>query len=70
MCNNRLQSALQVSVSLASEDTEEREVRALLKAKEDLGINDLLIITLDEERTIERHGIAIRCVPFFKWALE
>ena len=68
--HKQLQTAVQVSVSLANKDTQEREVRALLKAKEELGIADLLIITLDEERLIEQQGSVIKCVPFYKWAID
>ena len=69
MNNQRIHSAVQVCCSLADESTLRREVRALLAAERELGIKELMIITLDEEKTIKEQGCTIRCLPFFKWAL-
>lgn len=62
--------AVQVCENLNTAETAEREVSALAAASVYFGISEALIITLNEERTIQRNGITIRVVPAAKWLLE
>ncbi|NJE26397.1 ATP-binding protein [Thermococcus sp. MV5] len=48
----------------------EREVYALIRASRELGCNDLLIITWDQEEVIKEKGKEIKIVPLWKWLLS
>jgi len=61
--------AIQVSYSIADAATKQREVRALLKLAEVYEVQQLEIITYDEEITIEENGVVIRVLPVWKWLL-
>ena len=61
---------IQVSYDMSSPDTRAREVKALLKASEELRCNDLLIITMGEEGLEKAKGKAIKIVPLWKWLLR
>lgn len=63
--------AVQVSYRIgdSSSDTYKREVGALQKLPSALSCSKRLIITYDEERTIEDANGVIEVVPYWKWAL-
>ena len=62
-------TAIQVSYSL--ESAEEREVRSLITfADKTEGIQRLLIVTFEEEKTIEKNGHIIEVVPLHKFFLS
>ena len=61
---------IQVSYSLDDPDTLQRETEALTKVAKHLNVNDLLIITKDEETVLEKDGKTIKVVPLWKWMLE
>lgn len=52
-----------------SRATRKREVDGLIDAAESLGCEDLIVITHDEETSIDREGHRIRVVPAWKWLL-
>ncbi len=59
---------IQVSYRISDESTKEREVNALQKAMRQLGINDAIIITLDDEQEIILDANRqIRVIPAWKW---
>jgi hypothetical protein len=59
---------IQVSYSIESEPTRNRELRNLIKASDLLGCEDLLIITWnDDERYIELDDHQIKILPLYKW---
>ena len=60
---------IQVSYSLADPETLRRETDALIKVSNRLDVNDLLIITKDEETILEQDGKTINVVPLWKWVL-
>lgn len=60
---------IQVSVSIKDEQTRKREVRALEKAIEELGLKTGTIITLDEKEVIEINGKKINVVPIWEFLL-
>lgn len=62
--------AVQVSYSLKEEETRRREVSALLKLAGVLKADKLLIITYDEEETIQEDGREITVISIWKWLLE
>ncbi|MCR5070152.1 MAG: ATP-binding protein [Prevotella sp.] len=57
---------IQVSYTLTNAKTEKREVDALVEAAGELHCSDLLIVTADEERTIEKNGYTIKVTPIYK----
>jgi uncharacterized protein len=59
--------AIQVSYSLTDADTRKREVSALVALNKIHPLNKCMIITYDEEETIEEEGLAISVVPVWKW---
>ena len=62
--------AILVSYSLRDEDTRKRETEALQKLPNRLSCKRRLILTYDEEETInDKHG-TIEIVPVWKWLLE
>lgn len=62
--------AVQVSYSLKEEQTRTREVSALLKLAGVMKADKLLIITYDEEETIQEGGREITVLPIWKWLVE
>src|SRR3989338_5837439 len=69
----RISQLIQVCYALANIKTQEREIRALLKAAQELHCDNLLIITRDKEaeETAEWYGFKrkIRYLPLWKWLL-
>ena len=64
------QTVIQVSVRLDSDPkTMQREVSAFEKMNKELPIKRRMIITLDEERTIETDTASIELIPIWKWLL-
>lgn len=61
---------IQVTQSLASLKTKEREIRPLSQAADELGLKRLTVVTLESEDTIRAEGRDIRVVPCPKWLLE
>lgn len=65
----KTKTLIQAAYSLAGE-TEQREVGSMLKIQAKVKAKKLLIITLDEEKTIDFNGKTIECVPVWKWVLQ
>lgn len=62
--------AIQVCYNLSSDsDTFEREVGALIKLQNILPCRRMIIVTKDEERTIEIDGKVIEVIPIYQWLL-
>jgi len=61
---------IQASYSLQDAETQQREIGALIKVSKRLDINNLMIITKDEETVIEKDGKTILVVPLWKWLLD
>lgn len=62
--------AIQVSYSLADVETLKREVSSLLKIGKRLDAQHFLIITYNEENTMEQDGIKIEILPLWKWLIK
>ncbi|MDR3002348.1 MAG: ATP-binding protein [Fibromonadaceae bacterium] len=58
------------AVYALSAQTEERELNSMLKIQQQVRAKNLLLITLDEEKTIEFKGEKIQCLPVWKWMLS
>lgn len=60
---------IQTSYSLQDESAFQRETEALIKVSKHLEVNDLMIISKDEETVLEKDGKTIQVVPLWKWLL-
>ncbi|CAD7766682.1 MAG: hypothetical protein DNFNHJIP_00080 [Candidatus Argoarchaeum ethanivorans] len=65
----KVEELIQVCYSI-NEETEKREVRALVAALDEFGLVEGLIITDDIEREEEIGGRRIVFMPLWKWLLE
>lgn len=64
------ETAIQVCYSLSDAETFERETKALVSLCKVLPCKELLVITRDEEKTVELGGRKITVLPVWKWLLE
>lgn len=62
--------AVQVCYSLHDGQTRSREVNALVVLSRFMHIGTALIITKDQEETIEQEGIRIEVIPVWRWLVE
>lgn len=62
-------TAIQACYSLSDLSTREREVNALIKMAEHIEIDRMLIITYDEETSIQVDNKTIDVIPVWKWLL-
>ena len=58
---------VQVCYDMSNAKTEKREVDSLLECAEELNCSTLVIVTNNEERSIEKDGYRINVVPVAKW---
>jgi predicted AAA+ superfamily ATPase len=65
-----IRQAIQVSRTLQIEETKKRELEGLIEALETYGLNKGMILTEDEEYTIEYESRRIIVQPVWKWLLE
>ena len=63
-----IECLVQVCYDLSSPKTEKREVDSLVECAGELQCERLVIVTYDEERTIEKDGYRIDVVPVAKWS--
>lgn len=61
---------IQVSWTLSSPDTRQREIKGLLKAASYCQITEGLILTAEEEEDITVDGVHIQILPTWKWLLQ
>jgi predicted AAA+ superfamily ATPase len=61
---------IQVSYDLRNPDVEQREVKSLAEAGEELKVSKLTVLTWDEEREVKRDGKTIQLKSLWKWLLE
>lgn len=61
---------VQVSYETINSDVEQREVKALLEASEELRAKKLTILTWDEKREITKDKMTICLKPLWEWLLE
>jgi len=59
--------AIQACYSLANPQTREREINALTKLSKHIEVKSNIILTYDEEETINLDGIIINVLPVWKW---
>ncbi len=62
-----VESLIQVCYDLSSERTLNREIDSLVECAGELKCSDLMIVTMNDERTIEKKGHKIKVVPICKF---
>jgi len=74
---NEIKELIQVTYANTYEEIKEREIRALLHAKDDLNLSDNILLTVitwdyEDEREVKwwRKKGKIRFIPLWKWLLE
>ena len=65
-----IEQLVQVCYDMSSPKTEKREVDSLIECAEELNCSNLVIVTNNEERAIERDGYRIDVVPEAKWSVS
>lgn len=63
----KVEQLIQVSYSLSSERTRKREVDSIAECANELHCENLVIVTKDEEDTLEKNGHTIKVVPIMKF---
>lgn len=63
----KVEHLIQVCYSLESERTRKREVDSIAECARELHCENLVIVTKDEEDTLEKNGLSIRVVPITKF---
>ena len=63
----RIERLVQVCYDMSSAKTEKREVDSLIECAGDLKCDNLVIVTNNDERTIEKEGYSISVVPISKF---
>jgi len=61
---------IQVCYEAVTSDVEQREVRALLEASDELKVKKMTVFTWDEKREIKKDGRVIQLKPLWEWFLE
>lgn len=61
---------IQVSYDTNSRDTEDREIKALVEASEELRSGEMKILTWDIEKNVKKDGKTIEFVPLWRWCLQ
>ena len=57
---------VQVCYETANQETEQREIKALVEAGGELGINNLTILTWDEKKEVKKDNLTINFVPVWE----
>ncbi len=65
----KITELIQAAWDVRDEATRMREERALWCALEELEVDEGIILTEDEERSIEKNGKLIKYLPVWKWLL-
>jgi hypothetical protein len=66
----KIKSLIQVAWQVEDEQTLERETRSLLKARQELQCERLLLLTRDRRDVVTREGQEIRLLPAWQWLLQ
>lgn len=63
----KVKQLIQVTYASDKDEIEKREIKALIKASNELKCKNLLTITWDYEADIEAENKKIKCLPLWKW---
>lgn len=65
-----IEQLVQVCYDMSNAKIEKREVDSLVECAEELNCSNLVIVTNNEERVIEKDGYRIEVVPVAKWSVS
>jgi predicted AAA+ superfamily ATPase len=65
-----VEALIQATYACGRDEVEERELKALLKASEELHCKNLTLLTWDYYDELDMDGVKISCLPLWKWLLE
>jgi len=65
--DEHIESLIQVCWSISERETRSRELRGLKTAADVTGCRNCLIITFEDEDTIEYEGLPVKVLPAWKW---
>lgn len=58
---------IQVSYEINNPDVEQREVKALVEAGEELNVTQLTVLTWNDKREVEKNGMTLCFKPLWEW---
>ena len=61
---------VQVTYDLTDPEVEEREVKALVEASQELSVTALTVITWNEKREVKKDGLTIHFIPLWEWLVR
>ncbi|MBM3261272.1 ATP-binding protein [Candidatus Kaiserbacteria bacterium] len=61
---------IQVTYESSNPDVVQREIKALVEAGKELHVNNLLVLTWDDKRDMEKGGMTIQFRPLWEWLLD
>ena len=61
---------IQVCYDVRNLDAEQREVKSLIEASDELKVDNLTVLTWDDEREVKKNGKTVKFKPLWKWLLE
>jgi predicted AAA+ superfamily ATPase len=62
-----VQELMQVSYETANRDTEQREIKALIEAGQELGVEKMTVLTWDRRKEVKKDSQTISFVPLWEW---
>ena len=62
-----VESLIQVCYDLSSERTLKREIDSIIECAGELKCSNLIIVTMNEERVIEKNGYKVKVLPIYKF---
>ncbi|MBU4337801.1 MAG: ATP-binding protein [Actinobacteria bacterium] len=68
--NNQIIQAIQVILNISDEKVNNREIEGLMEAMKEHGLQEGLIITENEQRTLKVENFQIKIIPIWKWLLD
>lgn len=66
----QITQAIQVTTNLSNEETKNREIEGLIEAMKAYNLRKGIILTENEQNTIEMQGFLILVIPIWKWLLS
>ena len=62
-----VEQLIQVCYDLSSPKTQKREIDSLIECGKELKCENMVIVTYNDDRIIEEHGLKIQVIPFYKF---
>ena len=70
MNGHEISKLIQVCYDVRNLDAEQREVKSLIEASDELKVDNLTVLTWDDEREVKKNGKTVKFKPLWKWLLE